>query len=341
MVVARELGCLDIVQKEYTRRCTWFAAPAGTEEYKRLGFPKLTRSYQKEAIVFLGIRSWAIEGDPPRAGKTLTLIATLILLGVPKAVIVCPAVAKYEWAQQFWRWAGYEVAVLFGQSGREVRVYCGACQGSRRVEVAGKRVPCPTCKAKNGQSMGERIYLARDLEPVTAARRWQEPAATGKLKKDGTPRMVWRAERYIVEPVRYQCLQHPEVPPTSKPGVCPACAAEVAEVLEKTRFIVVNYDILTARRTKNARGVESYSEKLPGWAKVLSRYHFGAAAADEAHTMRGWTSNKEDRENSRRQRFNEMTEKIDRVWMVTATPSYGFTRDYWSILDSASGGLFS
>lgn len=345
LIVADVVGATSVLEGEHTRRAQMRVPFPGLERYKALGLKETLRDYQKEAVEFLALRSYGIEGDPTRAGKCLVIEALATLLDSKKVLIVCPALAKYVWASEILKWLKEESILLFGKAGTEARIYCGTCDGRGAVSMgvvredgAPEMKACRACRARNGQSLGERVIEVHDLVADTASRRWQE--SSSRLKKDGTPRMVWRSARYCPVPAVYRCPVHSEVT-SSSPGQCMRCRDDLAEVIANHRFIICNYDILTALKDKDGRGRGFMRDDLPGWAPWITRYHFDMAVADEAHRLRGWQGKLEARAQSRRERFCEVVDAIERVYLVTATPIYGFTRDVWALCDAMSKGLFS
>lgn len=117
------------------------------------------------------------------------------------------------------------------------------------------------------------------------------------------------------------------------------CVKVLAELPEYS-FVIVNYDLLIPQRASDARGVLSTREDLPGWAPTLGAGQFELALFDESQLLRGLAPAKAKAGLSRRERSRDLARNIPRVWLLTGTPIYGFTRDLWGQLDVASGGLY-
>lgn len=146
---------------------------AAVAEYKEKFAPVL-REYQKEMVKFLVLRSYAINADPPRSGKSITTLAADCLLGSTKTLIMCPSIAKMVWATEIVKWHKLPSCILYGRGADEVREFCVECNGKGRIEAktefttkkrgklvtlpAGVITHCPACKGKNGQSYGVRIH---------------------------------------------------------------------------------------------------------------------------------------------------------------------------------------
>lgn len=60
--------------------------------------------YQEYGARWLAVRRAAYLGDEMRLGKTVQTIRALDLLDAKRALIVCPAIAKINWAREFERW---------------------------------------------------------------------------------------------------------------------------------------------------------------------------------------------------------------------------------------------
>jgi len=166
----------------------------GLEEYREFFASKL-RGYQKEMVQFLGLRSYAINADPMRSGKTPTTLAAASLIGARKVLIVCPSIAKLVWATEIQKWMGLPSTLLYGRAGDEARTFCVQCVGSGRVD--GKH--CPGCKGKNGQSHGTIIHKPDEIDPVLRGARFiicnydllipqvQKDAAGKRSERDDLP----------------------------------------------------------------------------------------------------------------------------------------------------------
>lgn len=244
----------------------------GLDEYQRCFGSKL-RGYQKEMVKFLLMRSYAINADPMRSGKTPTTLAAASIIGSKKTLIVCPSIAKLVWATELVKWLKQPSLILEGRAADEAREFCVPCNGTGR-DSAGKH--CPNCRAKNGQSYGAQLYHTRE---------------------------------------------------------------EVLEALGRSRFVIVNYDILTPQMQRSAAGVRSERVDLPGWHLTLSNCGFDLCIPDEAHILRG--RSKGDRiGQSRRDKLVSIAQFIPRLWALTGTPIYGRVADLWAMLDVVTGGLY-
>lgn len=136
------------------RASTADSAP-GLPAYEAAGYREKLRPYQKAAVAFLAERDYALLADPPRVGKSLELLAAGVLVGAKRALIVCPALAKWVWTREIRRWRpDATIALLEGRAADEVRTICNVCDGRRGVPGA----YCPTCLAANGQSYGEHLH---------------------------------------------------------------------------------------------------------------------------------------------------------------------------------------
>ncbi len=107
------------------------------------------------------------------SGKSVQALAGAILVDAQKVLIVCPALAKYVWAEEISKWLNDGALILEGRSGRYARGYCVGCEARGRVlnETTGKFERCEACKLKNGQANGFTIF--RDAEVHQAIARSQ------------------------------------------------------------------------------------------------------------------------------------------------------------------------
>ena len=172
----------------------------------------------------------------------------------------------------------------------------------------------------------------KPFEPKTAP----EPSAPPE-----EPKGRKRTERIPIEG-SFRCPKHKdEVDSYARP--CHKCKAELYKVVDSRRFVIVNYDILAAQKDKDDEGASFIRSDLQGWAPILARYHFDMAVADESHKLRGWQNKGPGAKDAttQRERVNEVCAEIPRVYAVTGTPVYGFTRDLWGQLDFISKGLWS
>ena len=130
----------------------------GVAEYQRC-FQSRLRGYQKEMVKFLALRSYAINADPMRSGKTPTTLAAASFVGAKKVLVMCPSIAKLVWATEIAKWLQLPSLLLYGRAGDEAKGFCTMCNGSGRD---GDR-HCTGCKAKNGSSYGYRIYREAEV----------------------------------------------------------------------------------------------------------------------------------------------------------------------------------
>lgn len=139
----------------------------GLAEYDRF-FKSRLRGYQKEMVKFLASRSYAINGDPMRSGKTPTTLAAASIIGAEKVLVVCPSIAKLVWATEIAKWMQQPSLLLYGRGADEAREYCLPCAGTGRIEGA----HCDACKAANGQSYGARIFRDGDVSKALQSSRF-------------------------------------------------------------------------------------------------------------------------------------------------------------------------
>lgn len=285
----------------------------GYERYVTLGLRDLLRSYQKEAVDFLARRAWAWLCLPCRTGKSLTALAADVLVDSRRTLISSPEGAKWPWAEEIQKRTGKAALILEGRGAREARRHCLPCDG-RGVLLDG--TSCEACKAHNGQSLGYIIYTVRRVDRPMY------------VKFDGV-----RVQH------GYQCTQHPEVRGDDPSVLCAKCRDELREELRKSRYVVINYDLVIPQQDRSEAGKDRGTrEDLPGWAEELRAVGFDVAICDEGHKLRGrpspgrWGK-------SRRERVKHALAYVPRVWSLTATPIYGFTRDVWGQVDVVSNGL--
>ena len=364
---------------------------SGLQRYTELGVKEKRRDYQQVGALFLIRRSYAILGDAPRAGKCFMVYIVSLLRAAKKTLIICTRMGKRGWASDAWMWMREEAVLLSGKSGTEARVFCGSCQGSRRVAGA----PCTACVGLHGQALGYKLHLVRDLERVTEARVWYDPPkpttvekyeealrsvrekntskrdawlreehekrleretreAEGKrpLKKlepapepryliePEAPKGVRRSEQVPLEPPLYRCSLHPDETDTVARR-CGRCQAAFDAAIEAAKVVIVNYDLLPPHKEKDLQGGLVVRKDIPGLVPLIRKYQWDVAALDEAHRVRGFATKMNAEETNRRECVVDAIEHIPQVFAVTGTPSCGFTRDYWGILDIISSGLFS
>lgn len=330
--------------------CTWDAAPVvagllgedcppipwadppiplpGRERYLRLGLDKILRPYQKEAALFLARRAYGWNSDPMRVGKTPESLAASVLIDAQKILVVPPAFVTREWAKQIAKFIDEEALVLEGRAKRSAYIFCKTCSGTGRLKdptsaSTDLSLKCHSC-IRRGRAIGKRLIHVEDLRPV-----YQEMADVDGISYSPWPATTW------------SCPKHPLVTAAAQ-GLCPACQDDLDDAITAARYIIVNPELLMAHRDSDDNGAGFYRMDLQGWASYLARYKFDLCIRDEAHQDRGYPlGDKEKTGVTRRDRLKEVVQHIEYVWMVTGTPSFGFTRDYWSQLDIMSKGLWS
>jgi len=116
--------------------------------------------------------------------------------------------------------------------------------------------------------------------------------------------------------------------------------AAVPRLLEESRFVITNYDILVPQGVRSASGVLSTREDLPGWTETLREtFKPQLIIADEAHLLRGRGAAGR-KGKSRREQLMALARTVPRFWALTGTPVYGRVADLWALLDVVTGGLF-
>jgi hypothetical protein len=247
------------------------------------------------------------------SGKSLQSLAASVLVDAQRTLIVAPALAKWVWADEIAKWLNEEALVLEGRSGTTLRRYCRTCMAKGKMPDGSV---CSSCKLRNGQANGFKIFDVRDLLGPNPE--------TGKGAKG--------------------CTKHKQVPvPTEDfdQRSCPECDRELHEAIDAARYVIVNYDLLVAQKAKDGSGRGFYRDDLQGWGPALSRHRFDLCIADESHMLRGWESSPAKKGTTRREKFCQVTEYIDRVWLLSGTPIYGYVRDLWGQMDAMSKGALT
>lgn len=251
------------------------------------------------------------------SGKSAGLLASDIMVGSQRTLIVAPALAKWVWAREIAKWTGESALVIEGRRGTESREYCVPCMG--QGELPDGRA-CPSCTGRNGQSYGYTLYEVLGTTRTSIAR-----------TEEGA--------RYCPVPQTFHCPLHERQTSLVYDKECPECAVGFYHRLKKARYVLSNYDILIQHHDHDAAGGEHERNDLLGFAGALKRVKFDVAILDEIHKIRGRPT--PDRwGKSTRDRLKYAIKYVPIVWGATGTPIYGFTRDYYSILDVVSGGLF-
>lgn len=247
------------------------------------------------------------------SGKSLQSLAASVLVDARRTLIVAPALAKWVWADEIAKWVGEEALVLEGRGGDSLRRYCRTCMAKGKLPDGSV---CGACKLRNGQANGFKIFDVRELTGPNPQ--------TGKGAKG--------------------CTKHKQVPvPTADydQASCPECVRELHQAIEDARYVIVNYDLLVAQKMKDGSGQGVFREDLQGWGPALSRHRFDLCIADESHMLRGWESSPAKRGTTRREKFCQVTDFIDRVWLLSGTPIYGYVRDLWGQFDAMSKGALT
>lgn len=116
--------------------------------------------------------------------------------------------------------------------------------------------------------------------------------------------------------------------------------AAVPPLLQRSRFVITNYDILVPQGVRSASGVLSTRADLPGWTETLREtFQPQLIIADEAHLLRGRGAAGR-KGKSRREQLMALAHTVPRFWALTGTPIYGRVADVWALLDVVTGGLF-
>lgn len=280
------------------------------------------------------------------SGKSLVLLAAAIALGAQKVLVACPALSKWVWADEIGKWLGASAVILEGRAGDVCREVCPACWGSGAQKLGGS---CPTCKGRSGTSLGVRIYRnTNSVEAVTWAPCGERPGRArvqravydaleaGMSSED----VVVRSRGALTGGQVQRALQAMEKAGRVHRLVEALPLPDVHAAIEKARFVIVNYDILTTQEEADPIGRTFKRGDLPGWVDVISQHKFDIAIGDESHLLRGRPSNNKRKGHTRRERFKDAVRRVPRVWLATGTPVFGFVRDLWGQLDACSGGLW-
>lgn len=286
----------------------------GVERYRSLvaQLDEPPRPYQEEDAVWLANRPYGFLCNPMRSGKSLTALLGAILAGHERILVLCPAISRFVWGDEVYKWLKEEALILSGLSLSRALQYCGTCKLSGRLSDGSR---CPQCKQRNGSTYGYRIHEVRHTEPPTVAQQ-----KTGAI--------LWR------------CRKHPDI--TSRvdsPERCAKCRNELRHALQTVKVVVANYDILSAKGYTDKRGRVEKRDDLPGWEQALSLLDFDLAIVDESHTLRAFDTTEKKRGKMLYDRVRNIVAEVSNVWMVTGTPIFGMVRDLYGQLDVATNGL--
>lgn len=292
------------------------SALPGLARYRELGLHEKTRKYQKEDLIWLTQRAWALHAGPMRSGKTLTALAADVLIDSRRTLVLGPSISLWNWAREIYMWTGERALILSGLGMRDGRLYCTACRGKGTVDG----IDCESCKARNGQAYGYQIFDVPVMEPEI-------------LQLDDGPVCGIRGP--------FKCVKHPDLE-VAKPWVlCPRCREELLCAIAGARYVVINYELLVPHLQFGGAGdLKGPRGDLMGWTGLLSQFPWDVAFCDESHLLRGWTTSLGRNGLTRREKTRELLARVQRVWMLSGTPFWGYTRDIWGQLDIASGGLF-
>lgn len=289
----------------------------GLADYQQLQLHEKTRPYQKDAILFAARRAYAILAHPMRSGKTLIAIGTAIVIGSRRTLIVGPSITKWNWAEEVAVWAKESALVLDGRAGREGRSFCVTCRGKGRLADDSL---CVDCRQRNGQSYGYRLHYVEMMEPE-----YEGPEDA----------------RYAPLPTTFRCVRHKDQTTHRPYTLCPVCRQNFHRVIEDSRWVIINYDLLTPQEHELGGGQKILRADLDGWIRELTEYHaFDLGLCDEAHMLRGWSTSTDRAGYTRRERVRQLFRRVPRVLAITGTPFWGRVRDIWGILDVISNGLF-
>lgn len=132
------------------------------------------------------------------------------------------------------------------------------------------------------------------------------------------------------------CRWHPSAGATET-ETCPVCANETARAFNES-VVVANYDIVIAQKAQTLQGVGVRRRDMDGWADRFAKVEWDLVILDEAQAVRGRTK-PEKRWESRSDRTRLSCMLAKRVWLLTATLVYTYTRDVYAPLNIASNGL--
>lgn len=286
----------------------------GLARYRELGLSDVLYPTQKEDALFAAYRAYSMLVLPPRTGKTLTSLATSLLIDAERTLIVCPALARRVWAREINKWLKEtRVVLITGRGANELQVMCQVCGGTRYVD----NKPCTEC-AWRGKPRG---FIPRVVNYLTP-----KPV-------DGMP-----------DKSRFVCRKHKSEPILADKGSkvrCKHCLTELVDLMRWSKYAIVNYDCLVTQQRVAADGRKEADSLLPGAIPLIGSVRFDLAIGDEIHYIRGWQSGSKRLGSTRRERFNQACDLIPRVIGLTATPIYGFIRDLWGQFDAVSAGAVS
>jgi len=236
------------------------------------------------------------------SGKCLIALGASIVVDSRRTLIMSPALPKLGWADEVQTWTKEPAVLLEGRGARDIRIRCLECNG--------RGGNCSACRSSAGISKGYVHYHVHTLRRLKGAS-------------------------------FYNCPRHPDVLGEEDNLVCLKCRKEMIDIIASHRYILANYDILIAQHYDVGGGSVQKRQDLTGWVDTLKGIGFDVAVCDEAHRLRGWTTSAKRRGERRNDKVFELLQHVPRVWALTGTPFYGFTRDIFWPLEIATGGLYS
>jgi len=300
----------------------------GLEDYYKTRFKDILYPYQKDGVLFLARRHYAMLCDEMRMGKTLQALAASVLAGCKHVLVLAPALAKWVWAREILKWLGEPSLILEGRSAREARLVCTTCGG--RIEMPDGRT-CTDCTNSRGLALGVELINVQRVNRDVILRGPERIGPRGS-KKPGP--------RYCPVPRQWHCPRHPKVRATDNLGWCNRCRQNLTYQLMNARFTIANYDILSAQVGDMGDGEEFVRPDLPGWTTTLANANYDLVILDETHKLRGRPGYKK-KGRTRNDNLAQLLCGVPRVWGLTGTPIYSYTRDLWSQFHLISGGLWS
>lgn len=233
------------------------------------------RAFQRSGAAWMARRAFGILADPMRSGKTQTFLMQTILLDALPTLILCPALAKWVWADEIARVTGESALILEGRRGDEARKFCITCRGRGRLPG---NVRCPDCKAKNGQSLGARIVSGDDVFDTLRSSRWviaNYDILAGHTAKDGGGVEIARTDLQgwasLLAPIEFKMVGLDEA------HLLRGRSTSKAAQLGQTRQDRINRTIDSAERVWAITGTPLYTRIAGLWPllDIITRGNFG------------------------------------------------------------------
>ncbi len=265
---------------------------------------KIARPYQKQAIAFGAERGGSILAVAQRLGKCLITIGIAETLRLRRNLILSPAIGRWGWATEVWRWLGEEAVTVRGRGAREIYQFCGACTGSGAVNS----VACDRCGGK-----GFMRFFVRIVQPGARCPRdgWANTSSTASYAC-----LDCQNEAHeIVDRARWIIGGYDSIVP------------------HRTRTV----------DSQAPDGLEVRAD-LQGIGAFLDKHAFDLAALDEAQEVRGGlqhVSSTRDYADRRPARLSALLDGIPRVTLLTGTPFWGRASDIGMLVHYALGGTWS